>query len=233
MFKNKEEFIQEYRKAFTEELGRSFEDCNTMERYTILAKLLAAQARSIETESEKRVIEEGQKKVYYFSMEFLLGRLLENYLMNFGVTDIVREGLADMGEDLQKLYEQESDPGLGNGGLGRLAACFVDSLASLGYAGHGNGIRYHYGLFHQKIENGCQVEYPDNWLANGYPWEVKKPNNAVVVHFGGHVVHHSENGKYWYTWEGGEPILAVPYDVPIVGYGGETVNTLRLWSAEP
>ncbi|MGX8698657.1 MAG: glycogen/starch/alpha-glucan phosphorylase, partial [bacterium] len=168
------------------------------------------------------------------SMEFLIGRLLENYLLNFGVTDIVREGLADLGENLDALYEMEDDAGLGNGGLGRLAACFIDSLASLGYSGHGNGIRYRYGLFNQKIVNGRQVELPDNWLENGYPWEIRKPENAVLVRFGGYVVRHENPQRgFWYTWEGGDPILAMPYDVPVVGFGGETVNTLRLWSAEP
>ncbi len=233
MFANKEEFIKEYRTTFMQELGRDFEDSNAVERYTILVKVIAAHARTIETECSRKDAVEGNKKVFYFSMEFLLGRLLENYLMNFGITDIVREGLADLGESLDTLAQQEADPGLGNGGLGRLAACFIDSLASLGYSGYGNGIRYHYGLFHQEIENGCQVEYPDNWLANGYPWEVQKPQNAVVVNFGGYVNRHYENGKYWFTWDNTDKILAVPYDVPVVGYGGKQVNILRLWSAEP
>jgi len=166
-------------------------------------------------------------------MEFLIGKLLKNYLINFEVEDIVREGLAEMGEDLDELCEFERDPGLGNGGLGRLAACFIDSLASLGYAGHGNGIRYRYGLFKQEFKDGKQVEMPDHWLEHGYPWEVRNSENAVVVRFGGEVVHHHDGDKFWYTWEGGERVLAVPYDVPVVGYGGETVNTLRLWSAEP
>ena len=233
MFKNKKDFVNQYRALCAAEVGREFEDCSRRDRYNVLAKLIASKARSVKTQSMKKCAADGQKQVYYFSMEFLIGKLLENYLLNFGITDIVRAGLKDLGEDLDELYKEEADPGLGNGGLGRLAACFIDSLASLGYAGHGNGIRYRYGLFRQEIVNGRQVELPDNWLENGYPWEVKKPENAVVVRFGGHVVRHEENGKYWFTWEGGEPILAVPYDVPIVGYGGETVNTLRLWSAEP
>lgn len=233
MFKNKKDFINQYRALCAAEVGREFEDCSRRDRYNVLARLIASKARSVRTQTMKRCRADEQKQIYYFSMEFLIGRLLENYLMNFGITDMVRAGLKDLGEDLDELYKEEADPGLGNGGLGRLAACFIDSLASLGYAGHGNGIRYRYGLFHQDIVDGRQVEMPDNWLENGYPWEIRKPENAVVVRFGGHVVRHEEHGKYWFTWEGGDPILAVPYDVPVVGYGGDTVNTLRLWSAEP
>ena len=203
MFKNKKEFITQYRDLCKSALGRDFESCSKRDRYNVLAQLIASEARSVRTESIKRDYVEGKKKVYYFSMEFLIGRLLENYLMNFGVTDIVRAGLQDMGEDLDSLLEEEADPGLGNGGLGRLAACFIDSLASLGYSGHGNGIRYRYGLFHQEIKDGRQVELPDNWLEHGFPWEVRKPENAVVVRFGGRVVRHEENGKFWFTWEGG------------------------------
>ena len=233
MFKNKQDFIEQYRDLCASDLGREFEFCSRSERYFILARLIAKKARAEKARTTSRSLEHGQKKVYYFSMEFLIGRLLENYLMNFGITDMVRQALSDMGEDLDALFEEEHDAGLGNGGLGRLAACFIDSLASLGYSGHGNGIRYRYGLFNQKIVDGRQVELPDNWLEKGYPWEVRKPENAVVVRFGGTVVRHEENGKFWFTWEGGEPILAVPYDVPVVGFGGQTVNTLRLWSAEP
>ncbi len=233
IFKDKYDFIVQYRSEFQRVLGRTFEDCTVEEHYTILASLIASKARSVKADGVRKNGKEHEKTVYYFSMEFLLGRLLENYLMNFGVLDIVRDGMKELGVDIEEIFEQESDPGLGNGGLGRLAACFLDSLASLGYTGHGNGIRFRYGLFHQKIKDGCQVEEPDAWLSNGYPWEVKKPDNAVVVRFGGEVVRHEDHGKFWYSWEGGEQILAMPYDVPIVGYGGETVNNLRLWSAEP
>ncbi len=233
IFKDKEEFKKRYLELFGEELGKKFEDCNAKERYAILAKLVASEAKEIRGECSHKAVKESQKKVYYFSMEFLIGKLLENYLINFQITDIVRDGLADLGEDLDNIFAQERDPGLGNGGLGRLAACFIDSLASLGYAGHGNGIRYQYGLFKQVIKEGRQVELPDNWLEDGYPWETKKKEDSVLVRFGGEVVRHYENDKFWCTQEGGESIIAVPYDVPVVGYGGETVNTLRLWSAEP
>ena len=233
IFKDKEEFKKRYLELFGEELGKKFEDCNAKERYAILAKLVASEAKEIRGECSHKAAKESQKKVYYFLMEFLIGKLLENYLINFQITDIVRDGLADLGEDLDNIFAQERDPGLGNGGLGRLAACFIDSLASLGYAGHGNGIRYQYGLFKQVIKEGRQVELPDNWLEDGYPWETKKKEDSVLVRFGGEVVRHYENDKFWCTQEGGESVIAVPYDVPVVGYGGETVNTLRLWSAEP
>ena len=233
IFKNKEEFKQKYVESFKSELGKSFERATATERYNILAKLIASEAKAIESDCKKKTQVEGRKKIYYFSMEFLIGKLLKNYLINFGIEDLVRDGLAELGESLDNLCEQERDPGLGNGGLGRLAACFIDSLASLGYSGHGNGIRYNYGLFKQAIKDGQQVELPDNWLENGFPWETRRMENSVVVRFGGEVVKHYENGQFWCTWEGGETILAVPYDVPVVGYGGETVNNLRLWSAQP
>ncbi|MGM9521819.1 MAG: glycogen/starch/alpha-glucan phosphorylase [Oscillospiraceae bacterium] len=233
MFKDKHDFITQLTGMSRATLGKDFESCGTQDRYFILAKLIASKARQVRTDSNKRAVEQNRKKIYYFSMEFLIGKLLENYLINFGIRDIVEEGLADLGESLENLCAEEKDPGLGNGGLGRLAACFIDSLASLGYSGHGNGIRYRYGLFHQEIVNGRQVEKPDNWLENGYPWEVQKPENAVIVRFGGTVEREYDGEKTNFVWKGGERILAMPYDVPIVGYGGETVNNLRLWSAEP
>ena len=233
LFKNKWDFIAQYRNTFLAEKGREFEECDRHERYDMLVRLVAARAREIKHISTEECEKNGDKEVYYFSMEFLIGRLLENYLINLGARDMVAAGLAEMGEDFEAIINEEQDPGLGNGGLGRLAACFIDSLASLGYAGHGNGIRYRYGLFRQGIEDGKQVEYPDNWLSFGYPWETRKPENAVKVRFGGEVVRHEEDGKFWFTWEGGDTVLAMPYDVPVVGCGGKTVNTLRLWSAEP
>ena len=233
IFKNKEEFKEKYVESFKGELGKQFESASAVERYNVLAKLIAAEAKIIQSDCKKKVHLEQTKKVYYFSMEFLIGKLLKNYLINFGIEDIVKDGLAELGESLEHLCAQERDPGLGNGGLGRLAACFIDSLASLGYSGHGNGIRYNYGLFKQEIKEGQQIELPDNWLEKGFPWETRRMENAVVVRFGGEVVKHYENDQFWCSWEGGETILAVPYDVPVVGFGGENVNNLRLWSAQP
>lgn len=231
IFKDKDDFVAQYKKACRASLGRKFEKCTTQERYAVLAQLVADKAKDVK--GDARLGAEDKKRVFYFSMEFLIGRLLKNYLLNFGVTDIVEEGLADLGESLDNLANQERDPGLGNGGLGRLAACFMDSLASLGMNAYGIGIRYHYGLFRQTIVDGRQVEVADNWMENGYPWETREQTEAVVVNFGGHVEHKLVDGKWTYSWEDSTKVLAVPYDIPVVGYGGETINTLRLYSAEP
>ncbi|MBQ2095289.1 MAG: glycogen/starch/alpha-glucan phosphorylase, partial [Firmicutes bacterium] len=232
MFKNKYDFIEELTETARSVIGREFEECSPEEKYYALARLVAAEANDIRVSSAKKE-KKGKKKVYYFSMEFLIGKLLENYLMNLDLTDMARDALSVMGENLDDYYALERDPGLGNGGLGRLAACFVDSLASLGYAACGQGIRYRFGLFQQRIEGGVQVEDPDNWLEGGYPWESRHPESAVIVRFGGTVERQYEEDGTRFLWKEGERILAMPYDVPIVGYGGETVNTLRLWSAEP
>ena len=171
--------------------------------------------------------------MYYFSMEFLMGRLLTNNLMNLGIYEIAKEGLAELGQDINELEDLESDAGLGNGGLGRLAACFLDSLASLNLAGHGNCIRYEYGLFKQKIVNNEQVEVPDQWLSLGNVWEVRKPKHAVNVNFGGHVdMWMGEDGKAIVKHVPSLIVRAVPYDMPIVGQNTNLTNTLRLWSAE-
>ena len=147
MFKDKQDFIQRFRNAAKATLGKELEECGLQDKYYVLARMIAGVARQIRTDSDRRAVDGNKKKVYYFSMEFLIGRVLENYLINFGIRDIVVDGLRDLGVDFEDLCKEEHDPGLGNGGLGRLAACLVDSLASLGYSGHGNGIRYRYGLF--------------------------------------------------------------------------------------
>ena len=229
LFENKTDFIKQYRRACRAKYGKSFDKCRDRERFFVLAELIAEKANELRGEIDTK----GVKKVYYFSLEFLIGPLLDNYLLNFGIRDEVAEAVEEMGADLDDILRREGDPGLGNGGLGRLAACFLDSMAHNGIAGYGNGMRYRYGLFRQEIWHGRQVEKSDNWLSHGYPWETKKTDSAVVVQFGGHVQRHEENGRFWFTQEGGEKVRAVPYDVPIVGYGGETVNHLRLWSAEP
>lgn len=229
IFENEQDFVEQYREACVARYGTPFEGLADHERFYALAELIANKGRAIFPESHPK----GAKKVYYFSLEFLLGPLLDNYLINFGVRDLVAKGVKEMGADLDALCRQEVDPGLGNGGLGRLAACFLDSMAHEGIAGYGNGMRYRYGLFRQYIEGGRQVERTDNWLAGGFPWETRKDGSAVLVRFGGEVVRHEEDGKFWFTQEGGEVVRAVPYDVPIIGYGGKVVNKLRLWSAEP
>ena len=230
VFETKEQFEEQFEDSCQAAFGRTFANCSDYERFYVLASLIARRSHNIELKTHKP---KQEKRVFYFSLEFLIGPLLDNYLLNLGVRDLVKEGLKDLGTDLDTLEAQEVDPGLGNGGLGRLAACFLDSMATEGIAGYGNGMRYRYGLFHQDIEGGRQVERTDNWLERGYPWETRKDGSAVTVQFGGQVVRHEKDGYYWFTQEGGEVVRAVPYDVPIVGYGGELVNRLRIWKAEP
>ena len=173
------------------------------------------------------------KKVYYLSMEFLMGRALGNNIINLGEQKEIREALEELGFDLNAIEDQEPDPALGNGGLGRLAACFLDSLATLGYPAYGCGIRYHYGMFKQKIENGYQIEVPDEWLKNGYPFEIRRAEYATEVKFGGYVKTVWNGQRNVFVQEGYQSVLAVPYDMPIVGYGNNVVNTLRIWDAQP
>lgn len=173
------------------------------------------------------------KIVYYLSMEFLMGRALGNNIINIGAQKEIKEALEELGFDLNAIEDQEPDPALGNGGLGRLAACFLDSLATLGYPAYGCGIRYHYGMFKQKIENGYQIEVPDEWLKNGYPFELRRAEYATEVKFGGYVKTVWENGRNHFVQEGYRSVVAIPYDMPIVGYGNNVVNTLRIWDAQP
>lgn len=183
--------------------------------------------------THKEYEKQDAKTVYYLSMEFLMGRALGNNIINMGAHKVVKEVLDELGLDLNVIEDQEPDPALGNGGLGRLAACFLDSLSTLGYPAYGCGIRYKYGMFEQKIENGFQVEVPDNWLKHGNPFEMKRTEYAVQVKFGGYVrVAKDANGREKFIQENYQSVLAVPYDLPIVGYGNNVVNTLRIWDAE-
>lgn len=233
IFTDKDDFIRQYRLACEREFSKPHEELGSQERYYAMASLIAGKAKALRGDTLQQANDKGEKTVYYFSIEFLLGPLLDNYLLNFGIRDIVKAACKDLGMQLDDIERCESDPGLGNGGLGRLAACFLDSMAALGINGNGNGMRYRYGLFRQAIEGGRQVEKMDNWLEHGFPWETRRNESAVLIRFGGQVVRHEENGRYWFTQEGGELVKAVPYDVPIVGYGAKKVNNLRLWSAEP
>ncbi len=185
--------------------------------------------------TKKTFDKEDPKTVYYMSMEFLLGRALGNNLINMTAYDEVREALDEMGINLDAVEDEEPDPALGNGGLGRLAACFLDSLSTLGYAAYGCGVRYQYGMFRQKIVDGYQVEEPDHWLEDGNPFEVRRPELAKVVKFGGYVrmYNDEETGCVKFRQENYSSVLAVPYDYPIVGYGNHLVNTLRIWDAQP
>jgi len=184
--------------------------------------------------TQKVIDETDPKIIYYMSMEFLMGRALGNNLINLGAYSEVRDALDELGLDLNVIEDEEPDPALGNGGLGRLAACFLDSLSTLGYPAVGCGIRYHYGMFKQKIKDGYQVEAPDNWLKNGYPFELRRPEHSKEVKFGGHirVEYHPETGRNKFIQEGYSSVLAIPYDMPVVGYGNRVVNTLRIWDAE-
>ncbi len=182
--------------------------------------------------THKTYEDQDVKTLYYLSMEFLMGRALGNNIISFMAQPEVKEVLEELGFDLNTIEDQEPDPALGNGGLGRLAACFLDSLATLGYPAYGCGIRYRYGMFKQKIEGGYQVEIPDDWLKNGYPFELRRAEYATEVKFGGYVNTVRENGRERFIQEGYQSVLAVPYDMPIVGYGNNVVNTLRIWDAQ-
>ena len=186
-------------------------------------------------ETQNAYKEQDPKTVYYMSMEFLMGRALGNNLLNLTAYKEVKDALDELGLDLNVIEDQEPDPALGNGGLGRLAACFLDSLATLGYAAYGCGIRYRYGMFKQKIENGYQIEVPDNWLKDGNPFELRRPEYAKEVKFGGYVrvEYDAATGRNQFIQEGYQSVMAIPYDMPIVGYNNKIVNTLRIWDAEP
>lgn len=227
---------ENFKKQFLDKLktlqGKTLESATVFDEYQAISALVRDEIleKWVDTNSLYKI--DAEKQVYYFSIEFLIGRLLGSNLLNLGLYDVYRQGLADLGIDLTELEEEEVDAGLGNGGLGRLAACFLDSLASLKLPGHGNGIRYKYGLFEQKVVDGFQVESPDNWLKNGYMWELRKADKAVKVHFGGTVREDSSGETPKFIHEKYDTVLAVPYDIPVIGYQNQTVNTLRLWSAE-
>lgn len=231
MFKTKEEFKYEFSKRIIESYGRTVEESHLTEKFMVLESMVRDYASVNWTMSKMAVQEHEQKQLHYFSMEFLIGRLLVNNMMNLGIYDIAKEGLADYDINIHELEELESDAGLGNGGLGRLAACFMDSLASLSYPAFGHTIRYEYGFFEQRIKDGYQVEVPDMWLRLGNMWEVRKPKHAVDVKFWGKVQWNHEKGKWEHV--DAECVRAVPYDVPVVGNNTSVTNTLRLWKAEP
>lgn len=231
MFTDKESFKQAFLRKLIEREGISLNEATNWDKFSTLVLLLKEKLSYCRIINKDSISQE--KQVYYFSMEFLIGRLLHNYLVNLQIENLVREGLAELNINLDDLIEQEADPGLGNGGLGRLAACFLDSMAFLGIEGHGNGIRYKYGLFEQKIIAGYQVEVADNWLKNGYPWEIRKPNKAIVIKYKGNIRTELIRGELKFYHENYETVLAVPYDIPIVSFKNPlNINNLRLWGAE-
>jgi starch phosphorylase len=229
---DKEKFKEDIREALMLK-GTLLEDATKREIYDAVTTAIMKNVAENWLDTKKTYDEKEVKQAYYLSAEFLMGRAFSNNLVNLNVIKDVKEVLEELNIDFNEIEEQEEDAGLGNGGLGRLAACFLDSLATLELPGHGYGIRYKYGMFRQAIENGFQVEYPDNWLDHGDPWEIEKRSEAVKVKFGGVVeVHKDESGREHFRRESAEVITAVPYDMPIIGYGTKTVNTLRLWQAE-
>lgn len=228
-----QEFKKEFQKKFEELFAYGYESGSKTEQYIALGDLVRGLYSDDWIQTVTDYNKKKEKQVFYFSMEFLPGRMLKSNLLNMGIMDCVKQGLEELGLDLDEVARAEVDPALGNGGLGRLASCFMDSIASTGLAGNGNGIRYRYGLFKQKFINGYQIELPENWLRNRNVWEVRKENKAVIVRFGGDVSFTQDgDGKLRVHHENTRDILAVPYDTAQIGYNNGIVNNLRLWSAE-
>ena len=231
----KETFKKEVEQNVRQLFRKTVDEASQQELYQAVSYVVKDAIIDDWIATQKQYEKDDPKIVYYMSMEFLLGRALGNNLINMTAYKEVKEALEEMGLNLNELEDQEPDPALGNGGLGRLAACFLDSLASLGYAAYGCGIRYRYGMFKQKIKDGYQEEKPDNWLKNGNPFELRRPEYAKEVRFGGNirVEYDDKTGDIHFKQENYESVLAVPYDYPIVGYDNHIVNTLRIWDAEP
>ena len=229
-FIEKERIKHEIDKKLQRDFGKTLADASKTQLYKAVAKTVRDRIleKWVKGESNSG---SPQKTLYYLSFEFLVGRTLGNNLLNLGLDNVYREVLTDLGIDLNEISEAEADAGLGNGGLGRLAACFMDSLATLGLPAYGCGIRYEYGLFKQKIVDGYQIEMPDPWLEDGCVWEIEKPEEQVEVKFGGTVETYWEGDRMKVYMKDATTVLGVPYDMPVVGYKGEIVNTLRLWSA--
>lgn len=230
---SKEEFKQSVVDNLKMLFRRSVEDADQQQLFQAVAYATKDIVVDQWMASHKEFEKQDKKIVYYLSMEFLMGRALGNIIINLKGNQAIKEAIEELGLDLDVIEDQEPDAALGNGGLGRLAACFLDSLATLGYPAYGCGIRYKYGMFKQKIENGFQIETPDDWLKNGNPFEMKRAEYAVEVKFGGYVnIKRDENGREHYVQENYQSVRAVPYDLPIVGYNNNVVNTLRIWDAE-
>ena len=229
---DKDLFKNSIRTRLKRNYGKNLDEATKHDIYDAVSNAVMDHIQTNWMATRKEYEDSQIRQMYYLSAEFLMGRALSNNLINFGVMESVKEVLDELNFDYKSIEDEEPDAGLGNGGLGRLAACFLDSLATLDYPGHGYGIRYQYGMFEQHIENGYQVEYPDNWLKHRDPWEVKRTDLAVKVLFGGTpVTEKGPNGHITFKLVGAEEITATPYDVPIVGFGTRTVNRLRLWEA--
>ncbi|MFN7250520.1 MAG: glycogen/starch/alpha-glucan phosphorylase [Anaerobacillus sp.] len=233
LFTDKQTFIKEFIKTLANNSSKALDEASSRDLYNTLGLMIRKHVSKNWIDTNKQYKQNGEKQVYYFSMEFLMGRLLESNMLNLSILHVVEDGLKELGIELATISEQEHDAGLGNGGLGRLAACFLDSIASLQLPGHGCGIRYKYGLFEQKLMDGYQVELPDYWLKEDYVWEVRRSDRAVQVRFGGYVETKVVDANIVFDHKNYETVIAIPYDVPVVGFENKTVNTLRLWSAEP
>lgn len=234
LFKSKEEFAAMYKERIVAKYGKEPKEAHIFEKYEILGEMVRDYAGTNWRNTRSYVLDKKEKQLIYFSMEFLIGRLLTNNMMNLGIFNTCKDGLSLLGIDINELEEMEADAGLGNGGLGRLAACFLDSIASLGYPGNGNCIRYEYGFFRQKIMNEKQIELPDQWLTNGFVWEVRKPKHSCEIEFYGNAeTFLKANGDYGIRTVNSTKVTACPYDVSIVGYQNGVANNLRLWSAQP
>ncbi|MFA6829357.1 MAG: glycogen/starch/alpha-glucan phosphorylase [Bacilli bacterium] len=237
--KSGKEFREYFKSDFTtkcvEKYGRDPKELSSQEQLEVLETIIRDIANLDNKVCKDEIKKSGDKQLIYFSMEFLMGRLLSTNLYNLGILNDIKESLAEFGINYDDLENSEADAGLGNGGLGRLAACFMDSAASLALPIHGNCIRYEYGFFRQKIRDGKQEEYPDTWLSNGYPWEIRKPSDAVTVRFYGNPETYKDpvSGEIRWRTANSYSVTAVPYDVPLIGYGNHVTNTLRLWYAEP
>nr|WP_263325333.1 glycogen/starch/alpha-glucan phosphorylase [Neobacillus sp. Marseille-Q6967] len=233
MFSNITDFKNTFLKRLEMVCGKSFSESTSRDHYQTLGVMIREFVSNDWIKTNEQQLSNKGKQVYYLSIEYLLGKLLRQNLINLGIDELVEEGLKELEIDLGELEELESDAGLGNGGLGRLAACFLDSLASLNLPGHGHGIRYKHGLFEQKIVDGYQVELPEQWLRSGNVWEVRKADLAVKVPFWGRVESKLENGRLVFHHLNAETVTAVPHDMPVIGFNSQTINTLRLWNAEP
>ena len=230
----KEAFIKSVKDNVKNHYRKTLDEASQQEIYQAVANTVKDVVIDEWLATQKTFDKEDPKIVYYMSMEFLMGRALGNNLINLTAYSEVQEALEELGLDINVIEDQEPDPALGNGGLGRLAACFMESLATLGYPAYGCGIRYRYGMFKQAIKDGYQIETPDNWLKDGYPFELRRPEYSYEVKFGGYVrAENMPNGQTRFIHENYQSVKAIPYDMPIVGYNNNMVNTLMIWDAEP
>ena len=231
---NKKKFIESVTDHVKSMYRKTLKDASQQELYQAVSETVKDVIMDEWIATQEVMDKKDPKVVYYMSMEFLMGRALGNNLINLSAYKEVAQALREIGVDINAIEDQEPDPALGNGGLGRLAACFMDSLATLGYPAYGCGIRYRYGMFKQQISDGFQIEVPDNWLKDGYPFELRRPEYCYEVKFGGHIEESTdENGNLKFTQKDYQSVLAVPYDMPVLGYDNDVVNALIIWDAQP